>query len=78
MGSPADVNLDGAVDIVTSDLQISLNDGTGHFDQVVNIPGQEGIAAVGDFTQDEKPDLASVVGATPFSIEMFVNATPGM
>ena len=74
----ADLNLDGAVDIVTSDLQISLNDGTGRFDQVVNIPGDEGIAAVGDFTQDQKPDIASVVGATPFSIEMFVNATPGM
>ena len=74
----ADLNLDGAVDIVTSDLQISLNDGTGRFDQVVNIPGDEGIAAVGDFTQDAKPDIASVIGATPFSIEMFVNATPGM
>jgi hypothetical protein len=74
----ADLNLDGAVDIVTSDLQISLNDGTGHFDQVVNIPGDEGIAAVGDFTQDDRPDIASVVGATPFSIEIFVNATPGM
>ena len=71
----ADFNLDGAVDIVTSDLLISLNDGTGHFDQVVNIPGNEGIAAVGDFTQDQKPDIVSVAGLGPFSIEMFVNAT---
>jgi FG-GAP-like repeat len=74
----ADLNLDGAVDIVTSDLLISLNDGAGRFDQVVNIPGNDGIAAVGDFTQDQKPDIVSVVGSEPFSIETFVNATPGM
>jgi hypothetical protein len=74
----ADFNLDGAIDIVTSDLVISLNDGSGHFDQVVNIQGNEGIAAVGDYTQDQKPDILSVVGLTPFNIEMFVNATPGM
>jgi hypothetical protein len=74
----ADLSLDGAVDIVTSDLLISLNDGAGRFDQVVNIPGNDGIAAVGDFTQDQKPDIVSVVGSEPFSIEIFVNATPGM
>ena len=74
----ADFNLDGAVDIVTSDLQISLNDGTGHFNQVVNIAGNSGIAAAGDFTQDQKTDLVSVIGLTPFNIEMFANATPEM
>jgi FG-GAP-like repeat len=71
-----DLNVDGSVDLVSSDLLISLNDGNGVFDQTLNLPGENLAAAVGDFTQDGRPDMISVVGLTPFDLLMYRNVTP--
>jgi hypothetical protein len=58
-----DFNLDGALDL-TSDAtvggtELNLNDGTGHFGQVVVIPAAGGVAFSADLTGDEKPDIAA-------------------
>jgi hypothetical protein len=70
-----DFNLDGAVDLATSALLISLNDGAGGFDQVVELP-PTGVSGAGDFTQDGKPDIVSVVGFVRHAFALYVNITP--
>lgn len=72
----ADFNLDGAVDLATSNLLINLNDGAGRFDQVVELLAS-GPAATGDFTQDGKPDIISVEGFVRHAFVLIVNSTPG-
>jgi hypothetical protein len=71
-----DFNLDGAVDLATSALLISLNDGAGGFDQVVEL-APTGVSAAGDFTQDGKPDIISVVGIVRHAFALYINTTPG-
>jgi hypothetical protein len=71
----ADFNVDGAVDLATSALLISLNDGAGGFDQVVDLM-DTGVSAAGDFTQDGRPDIVSVVGFVRHAFALYVNITP--
>jgi hypothetical protein len=71
----ADFNLDGAVDLATSALLISLNDGAGGFDQVVDLMDTS-VSAAGDFTQDGRPDIVSVVGFVRHAFALYVNITP--
>jgi hypothetical protein len=70
-----DFNLDGAVDLATSDLLINLNDRAGRFDQVIDLM-DTGVSGAGDFTQDGKPDLVSLVGFVRHAFALYVNTTP--
>lgn len=72
----ADYNLDGAPDIATADLYVSLNDGGGGFGQVEALVAPAEILAAGDLTGDGKPDIVTNVDAFPYRFALFVNATP--
>jgi hypothetical protein len=58
-----DFNRDGALDL-TSDAtvggtELNLNDGTGHFNQVIVLPAAGGVAFSADLTGDGKVDIAA-------------------
>jgi hypothetical protein len=75
----SDVNLDGSPDILTDGIlriQVNLNDGSGGFDQLMELPAGGDPSLAADFTGNGKPDLTSDLGTSPFSFALYVNTTP--
>jgi len=73
------VNLDGSPDILTDGIlriQVNLNDGSGGFGQLMELPAGGDPSLAADFTGDGKPDLTSDLGTSPFSFALYVNSTP--
>jgi FG-GAP-like repeat len=71
----ADVNLDGATDLISDNVQISLNDGAGGFSQQVELVGSLGVTVVGDFTNDGRPDIVVQAGYIQIGFALYINAT---
>jgi hypothetical protein len=70
-----DLNLDGAVEVVTQDLIISLNGGDGTFDQTINLLSSSTVTEIGDFTGDGRLDLITPAGFVRLGFALYVNTT---